>query len=264
MSSSPNLVKDLVIAITGASQGVGLAAAKVLVDRGARVALIARNQEALDKACAVLNENASTPRAKGFAVDVGNHDAVQKTFADIHAAFGQLDGLVNNAGLARPNKICDTDPQELALQLTTNIGGVIYCCKAAYPYLKQSSNPRILNISSASARSRLEISHLGVYSASKCAVDRLSDELRDEVREDGIAVTVLSPGATATDFAAGWDTKKLMKAFRSWTKKSKYFDGYMEAQYVGQAIADCFNFPKGVCIDFIEIRPNKLEEKPVF
>lgn len=264
MSSSFPLTQDLVIAITGASQGVGLATAKVLVERGARVALLARNAAALDKACAALNEGSPTPRAKGFAVDVGDHDAVQKTFADIHGAFGQLDGIVNNAGVARPNKICDTDPQELLLQLTTNIGGVIYCCKAAYPYLKQSRNPRIVNISSASARSRLEICHLGVYSASKCAVDRLSDELRDEVRADGIAVTVLSPGATATDFAAGWDTKKLMKAFRAWTQKSKYFDGYMEAQHVGQAIADCFNYPKGVSIDFMEIRPNKLEEKPVF
>lgn len=264
MSSHESLVKNSVIAITGASQGVGLAAAKMLVDRGARVALIARNREALDKACAALNNGGGMPRARGFAVDVGDHEGVQKVFADIHSTFGQLDGIVNNAGLARPNKICDTDPQELALQLTTNIAGVIYCCKAAYPYLKQSSNGRIVNISSASARSRMEISHLGVYSATKCAVDRLSDELRDELREEGISVTVLSPGATATDFAAGWDMKKLARAFRAWTKKSKYFDGYMEAQHVGQAIADCFNYPKGVSIDFIEIRPNKLEEKPVF
>jgi len=255
--SSDQHVKDRVIAITGASQGLGLAAAKTLVARGAKVALIARNKEALDKACAVLG-----PHAKAFPTDITDHDAVHKTFAEIQQTFGQLDGLVNNAGLARPNKICETDPQELLLQLNTNIGGVIYCCKAALPLLKKSSNGRIVNISSASARSRLEISHLGVYSASKCAVDRLSDELRDELREDGIAVTVLSPGATMTDFAAGWDMKKLTTAFRAWSKKSKYFDGYMDVKYVGQAIADCFNYPKGVCIDFIEIRPNKIEEKP--
>lgn len=257
MSSDVSLFKDRVIAITGASQGVGLAAAHAFVARGARVALLARSRDVLDKACTTLG-----PQAKAFAVDVGNADAVKKTFADIHAAFGRLDGLVNNAGLARPNKICDTDPQELALQLNTNIAGVIYCCQAALPFLKQSDNGRILNISSASARSRMEISHLGVYSATKCAVDRLSDELRDELREEGIAVTVLSPGATMTDFAAGWDHKKLMTAFRAWRDKSIYFDGYMDAKYVGQAIADCFNYPKGVSIDFIEIRPSKKEEKP--
>jgi short-subunit dehydrogenase len=255
MSDSP--VKGRVIAITGASQGVGLAAAKVLVSRGARVALIARNKEALDKACKELGD-----QTRAFPADISDCDAVQRTFAAIHESFGQLDGVVNNAGLARPNKICDTDPQELLLQLNTNIAGVIYCCKAALPYLKKSSNGRILNISSASARSRLEISHLGVYSATKCAVDRLSDELRDELREEGIAVTVLSPGATMTDFAAGWDIQKLTAAFQAWTKKSKYFDGYMHVKYVGQAIADCFNYPKGVSVDFIEIRPSKLEEKP--
>jgi len=259
MSLAENHIKDSVIAITGASQGLGLAAAKVLVDRGAKVALIARNREALEKACIALGAN-----AKAFPTDITDQNAVQLAFTDIHAAFGRLDGIVNNAGLARPNKICDTDPQELMLQLNTNIAGVIYCCQAALPFLKQSSNGRILNISSASARSRMEISHLGVYSATKCAVDRLSDELRDEMREEGIAVTVLSPGATMTDFAAGWDVKKLTKAFRAWTKKSKYFDGYMDVKYVGQAIADCFNYPKGVSVDFIEIRPSKLEEKPVF
>lgn len=254
---SANHVQGRVIAITGASQGLGLAAAKMLVDRGARVALIARNQAALDKACQELGAN-----AKAFATDITDHDAVLKTFAAIYAAFGQLDGLVNNAGLARPNKICETDPQELLLQMNTNIAGVIYCCKAALPFLKQSDNARILNISSASARSRMEISHLGVYSATKCAVDRLSEELRDEMRDEGIAVTVLSPGATMTDFAAGWNTEKLMTAFRAWREKSKYFDGYMDMKYVGQAIADCFNYPKGVCIDFVEIRPSKKEEKP--
>lgn len=254
---SNHLVKDRVIAITGASQGLGLAAAKVFVERGAKVALIARNKEALDKVCKELGDN-----ARAFPTDITDHTAVHKTFVAIHESFGQLDGLVNNAGLARPNKICETDPQELLLQLNTNIAGVIYCCKAALPFLKKSSNGRILNISSASARSRMEISHLGVYSATKCAVDRLSDELRDEMREEGISVTVLSPGATMTDFAAGWNTEKLMTAFRAWREKSKYFDGYMDMKYVGQAIADCFNYPKGVSVDFIEIRPSKKEEKP--
>ena len=201
-------------------------------------------------------------KAKAFAVDVGSHDAVVTAFAAIHAHFGRLDGLVNNAGLARPNKILETDPQELALQMNTNIAGVIWCCKAAYPYLKQSKNARIINISSASARSRMEISHLGVYSATKCAMDRLSDELRDELREDGIALTVLSPGATATDFASGWDQQKLVTAFRNWHKKSEWFDGYMDAKYVGQAIADCFNYPRGVCIEYVEVRPNKHQKKP--
>jgi len=254
---SDHRAKDTVIAITGASQGVGLAAAKALVDHGAKVALLARNIDALEKACTALGAN-----AKAFAVDVGNHEAVLKTFADIHAHFGRLDGLVNNAGLARPNRIIDTDTQELALQLNTNIAGVIYCCQAAYPFLKQSKNARIVNISSASARSRMEISHLGVYSATKCAVDRLSEELRDELREDGISLTVLSPGATATDFASGWDQQKLVTAFRNWRKKSEWFDGYMDAKYVGQAIADCFNYPRGVCIEYIEVRPNRHQKKP--
>jgi len=253
-----NHIENKVYAITGASQGLGLAMSKAIIDRGGKVALLARNPETLQSAVASLGENAAP-----FPVDVTNFDAVQQAFDSIKQHFGQLDGLVNNAGLARPNKIMDVQPEELALQLNTNIAGLLYCCQAAMPLLKQSDNGRIVNISSASARSRFEISHLGIYAASKAAVDRLSEEMRDELREEGVAVTVLSPGAVATDFAAGFDIDKLLAATRAWQKKGSDYDGTMGAEFVGQAVADCFNYPKGVCIDFIEIRPNASEEKPV-
>lgn len=250
---------DSVFAITGASQGLGLAMSKAIIERGGRVALLARNEENLAKACTELGE-----QAKAFPLDVTDPQAVKQTFTQIHEQWGQLDGLVNNAGLARPNKLVDVSPEELALQLNTNIAGLLYCCQSAIPFLKLSDNGRILNISSASARSRLEISHLGFYAATKAAVDRLSEELRDELREEGIAVTVVSPGAVITDFASEFDVEKLKASTRAWQSKGKHFDGYMDASFVGQAVADCFNYPKGVCIDFIEIRPNSHEEKPYF
>ncbi len=259
MASSSTPLDNQVFAVTGSSQGLGLAIARALVAAGGKVALLARNQTALAEVEAELGEN-----SKAFPTDITDPAAVEQAFAAIAEHFGRLDGLVNNAGLARPNKICDVTAEELSLQLNTNIGGVIFCSQAALPLLRQSGNARIINISSASARSRFEISMLGIYSASKAAVERLSDEMRDEFREDGIAVTVLSPGATMTDFASGWEEEKLIAATRAWLKKGAEYDGYMDMKYVGQAVADCFNYPKGVCIDFVEIRPNAIEQKPAF
>jgi NADP-dependent 3-hydroxy acid dehydrogenase YdfG len=252
-------VSGRVIAVTGASQGLGLAISENLINSGARVALLARNADALEEICARHPE-----QAQAFPTDVTDPVAVKASFDRIKESFGNLDGLVNNAGLARPNKLADVTPEELSLQLNTNISGLLYCCQAALPLLRESDNGRIVNISSASARSRLEIAHLGIYAATKAAVDRLSEELRDELREEGVAVTVLSPGATMTDFAAGFDVEKLQAATRAWHKKGKDYDGYMEAEFIGQAVVDCLAYPKGVCIDFVEIRPNKNEEKPWF
>ena len=258
-TSNNHALANKTIAVTGASQGLGLAITKSLISAGANVALLARNQQTLVAACTDLGS-----QAHAIPCDITDQKSVQKAFAEINQKWGKLDALVNNAGLARPNKICETSAEEITLQLQTNIAGLIYCCQAALPELKKSDNARIINISSASARSQSEISHLGLYAATKAAVERLSDELRNELREEGIAVTTLSPGATLTDFASSWEIEKLQAATRAWHKKGKDYDGYMDVSAIGTAVTHCLSYPKGVCVDFLEIRPNSVEEKPYF
>ncbi|HSC74998.1 MAG TPA: SDR family oxidoreductase [Pseudomonadales bacterium] len=257
---NPELIKDKVIAITGGGAGLGLATAQALVKQGAKVALLGRRQDVLDKAVAELGEQ----NACGFVCDVTKKADVTKAFSALHTHFGKLDGLVNNAGIARPDPIEHMSEDDIVAQINTNLLGTIFCSQVAIPLLKQNGSGLILNLSSATVRHDNEISHLAVYAATKAAVDRFSKELREEVKADRICVTVFSPGAVFTEFGLGWDEKKMSAALHEWQKKGKTFDGYMKPEVIGSSIAMCFGYPKGVAVDFMEVKPSKVSDKPLF
>ena len=136
--------------VTGASRGFGLAITRALLGSGANVGMVARNNESLQHVVAELDSEQVT----GLAADVANEEQVSSAFARIKEHFGGLNGLVNNAGLARPCKVENLDSAELMLQINTNFVGTVLCCKAAIPLLRGESNPRIINISSASDGNR--------------------------------------------------------------------------------------------------------------
>lgn len=253
------MINDKVIIVTGGSKGLGFATAKSLIEQGAKVGILARDQKAIDKAVGKLGANAF-----GVSVDVADRDSVFAAFAAVKAHFGKLDGLVNNAGLARPNSIEALPVEDLQLQINTNFTGLVYCCQAAIPLLRENGGGLIVNVSSASVHHENEMSHLSIYAASKAAVEVFSRELRHEVTKDGIGVSVVVPGSTASEFAAGFDFDKLKVALNAWLDKGKYFDGTMQAEQIGQAIAHCFTYPKGVSVDFLEVKPHMPTEKPVF
>jgi NAD(P)-dependent dehydrogenase (short-subunit alcohol dehydrogenase family) len=156
------------------------------------------------------------------------------------------------------------DEADIVAQINTNLLGTIFCSQVAIPLLRQNGSGLIVNLSSATVRHDNEISHLAVYAATKAAVDRFSKELREEVKGDRICVTVFSPGAVFTEFGLGWDPQKLSTALHDWQKKGKNFDGYMKPEVIGSSIAMCFAYPKGVAVDFMEVKPAKLSEKPLF
>ena len=255
---------EKVIAITGGSKGLGLATAKALVAQGAKVALMARNDAELAKAVAELGEQ----QAFAVTLDVANQAAVAAAFTSVQRHFGRFDGLVNNAGLARPNPVEQLPAEDLLLQVNTNFIGLVYCCQAAIPLLRQNvaahGNALIVNISSATVRHENEMSHLSIYAATKAAVDVFSRELRGELTADGIGVTVLSPGAVMTEFGFGWDMEKLSKALHAWQAKGPMFDGNMAAEQVAQAVAHCFSYPPGVTVDLMEVKPHRPMDKPLF
>ena len=104
-------LQNKVYIVTGGSRGFGLAIAKNLVEQGARVGLISRNQSSLDAVVVDIGEE----HVLGVAADVSSSAAVRTAFESIKAHFGQLDGLVNNAGLAMPNKVEDLVEEEFSL-----------------------------------------------------------------------------------------------------------------------------------------------------
>jgi len=244
--------------VTGASRGFGLAIARALVAAGARVGVIGRDVDKLAAAVAELGED----NALALALDITRREEIAPAFDAVRKRFGGLDGLVNNAGLARPAAIDEMDPAEVTLQLETNITGTVFCTQAALPLLAGSDNPRIVNISSASAWHHDEMSHLSIYAASKAAVERFSRDLRRELQEQGVGVTILRPGGAWTEFSAGWDLDRLKRALAAWEANSGgHMDAGMEPADVARAVVFCLATPPGVSVDLLEIRPGRRVPK---
>lgn len=245
-------LKDRVYIVTGGSKGFGLAVAKSLVEQGARVGLLSRNQEGLDQALAEIGSD----HAFGVAASVNHREDISAAFERIKAHFGRLDGLINNAGLARLNPVENLVEEEVLMQVQTNFLGTVFCCQAAIPLLRGGENARIINISSASAYHYDEMSHLSIYAATKAAVERFTRDLRTELQPDGIGVTCIRPGGAETNFAEGWDMEAIMAGFEAWSHVGTYMDTGMEARQIGDAVAYALAQPRGVAVDLLEIRPN--------
>ncbi|MCB1841585.1 MAG: SDR family oxidoreductase [Halioglobus sp.] len=247
--------------VTGASRGFGLAIARCLLEGGARVGLVSRDRDALDAAAAELDAGDDV-----FAVtaDVGVRKAVAQAFTQTAAHFGRFDGVVNNAGMARPNRIEHLDEQEVLTQINTNFLGTVFCCQAAIPLLRGGDNPRIVNISSASAWHYDEIVHLSIYAATKAAVERFTRDLRLELQPDNIGVTCVRPGGAFTSFADEWAPERFSAAIEGWKEVGTYMDMGMEAAHVGEAVRYAIAQPAGVAVDLLEVRPNRLTPKSIF
>ncbi|HWY25403.1 MAG TPA: SDR family oxidoreductase [Nevskia sp.] len=249
---SQSYAKDQVIVITGASKGIGLGAAQALHARGAKVALIARDRARLDQAVAALGAE----RAMGVAADVCNKAALVAAFEQVAQRWGRIDGVVNNVGFQFARRI-EVSPEDEARRIVDlNLFSALFGCQAAIPHLRKAGGGRIVNISSATVRHDNEFSHLGLYSASKAAVEHLSKDLRHELKADKIMVTVFSPGAVATGSIANFEPAAAGEAMQDWLTKGPQWDGVTQPEVVGEAIAACFELPPGVAVEFMEVRPN--------
>ena len=245
-------LKDRVIAVTGASKGLGLAAATSLVARGARVALIARNAAPLEAAVRALGARIGAGGRGGRAQQGG----LQAALAQVMQRWGRLDGLVNNVGFQFARRLELMPEQEVRELLDLNFLSAVFACQVAIPLMRSGGGGRIVNISSSTVRHENEFSHLGMYSASKAALEHFSRELRHEFKGDNITVTVFSPGAAATGSVANFDPQALQEAMQDWLTKGPKFDGALQPQVVGEAIAGCFEFPPGASLEFVELRPS--------
>ena len=253
--------RNRVYIVTGGSRGFGLGIAKALIEQGARVGLISRSQAGVDRAVAELGAD----HAFGAAADVAAKSSIGAAFDAIKSRFGRLDGLVNNAGLAAPNKVEHLVESEVLNQVQTNFLGTVFCSQAAIPLLRGGDNPRIINISSASAWHYDEMCHLSIYAATKAAVERFTRDLRVELQADRIGVTCIRPGSAWTTFADGWDKRAIEAGVAAWKEVGTCMDTGMEVPHVAHAVCYALGQPPGVAVDLLEIRPNiPMAKKDLF
>jgi len=178
-----------VVLVTGASSGIGAAIAAVLAQQGWRAFGTSRSGAAI-----------AASGVEMIALDVDDDGSVERGVATVLARAGRIDALVNNAGWAIMGAVEDTAVAEAKAQLETNFFGVLRLCRAVLPAMRRQGGGHIVNISSLSGLFGTPFS--GLYSASKFAVEGLSEALRFETRKLGIRVVLIEPGDHASALPA--------------------------------------------------------------
>ncbi len=196
------------VLVTGASQGIGRSLALAAARRGAKVLATARND-------ALLADLAEDAKSEGFPIKTLKADVISPAdrLAMIGAMterFGGLDILINNAGIGATGHFAEANEDRLRSIFEVNFFGLAEITRLAVPVLKQGINPAVVNISSVVGRRA--IPGRSEYSASKFAVQGLSEALRGELAKDGIDVLLINPGLTQTNFSENMlERKSLLK-----------------------------------------------------
>jgi short-subunit dehydrogenase len=196
--------RNRVVMITGGSRGLGLEIARVVLSKGAIVALVARDKDELQRAKEILGASLAD-RVFTFPCDVRQEDAVNQTVAAITSSCGQIDFLINDAGVieAGPMEVQTVDDYKESMD--THFWGPLFTTHAVLPSMKQRKVGRIVNI--ASIAGLVSVPHLLPYSASKHALVGFSSGLRTELLKDNIYVTTVCPGLMRTGSPVNADMK---------------------------------------------------------
>ena len=190
---------QLRVLVTGASSGIGRAAAVEFARRGHLVFAAARREEVL------ADLAGATPNIEAVGLDVTDTDSVRRAWAKIESSTGGagVDVLVNNAGFALSGPIETLADADVRRQFATNVFGLLTMTRTALPAMRARGSGRIINISSVVGRTSFP--GMGAYGATKYAVEALSDSLRQEVAGFGINVVIIEPGFVATNISEAAD-----------------------------------------------------------
>lgn len=185
------------IVITGASSGIGLVSARMAAERGARLVVAARSEEAVKQLADEINEAGG--EAVHVVADVGNEEDVRHIAETARERFGGFDTWVNNAGVSIYGKIMEIPSEDHRRLFETNFWGVVYGSRIAAEYLKRRGGA-LINVGSTLSDRAIPIQ--GMYSASKHAVKGFTDALRMELEAEGapVSVTLIKPGAINTPY----------------------------------------------------------------
>jgi NAD(P)-dependent dehydrogenase (short-subunit alcohol dehydrogenase family) len=185
------------VLVTGASQGIGLTIAHAFAALGDDVAICARSEAALAAAASELRARHPEARIHARAADVGSEGSVDALVDDVVATFGGLDVLIANAGVYGPKgAIEDVDWEAWVDAIRINLLGVVYCARRALPALRRSERGKIVILSGGGATKPLPF--VSAYAASKAGVVRFGETLAEELRDAGIEVNMVAPGALNT------------------------------------------------------------------
>ena len=232
-----------IIALTGASSGIGKATALALSNSPHMLVLLSRNEKK-------LNEIAKSLDCPVLIIpaDVTNIEEMEKAFESIEEKFGGLDILINNAGVGMFDPIDNAKLNEWHTMIDVNIKGVVNCLHFALPLLKKSFDGQIINVASVAAHQVFPNS--GVYCATKHAVGAISKSLHLEMGKQ-LKITTISPGAVDTAFVDNTTNENMIGDLK------KYFAEGLTPEVIAEQIVHCIEQPPNVTISEIIVRPKR-------
>ncbi|WP_082234520.1 3-ketoacyl-ACP reductase [Halobacillus massiliensis] len=192
-------LKDKVAYITGAGRGIGKATALELAREGVHLGLMARTESRLKKT--VEEVEAFGVKASYAVVDISNQEEVNQAVSKLKENIGKADILINNAAISSRGQFLEIDPQDWKKTIEVNVFGTYHVTRAVLPQLIEKNQGDIINISSSNGLKGTAGST--AYSASKFAVQGMTEALMQEVRRNNIRVSTLNPSLVATELAFG-------------------------------------------------------------
>jgi 3-oxoacyl-[acyl-carrier protein] reductase len=226
--------------VTGATKGIGRALVMHLAANNYNVALCARNEEQVQKFIGELCKMYPTLGFYGMAADFENIEDVASFAGFASTNLGNIDVLINNAGLYLPSDLMNEEKNALLRQMNVNVYAPHYLSKFFGKKMKAQGKGHIFNI--CSIASVKPVGSAASYSISKTALLSLTKILREELTNTGVSVTAILPGSTLTD---------------SWAGTSLSADRFVAADDVAKAVISCLSMSPGANVDEIIIRPLK-------
>ena len=257
MAAEAKALEKTVALVTGASSGIGAAAARALAAQGAAVGLVARRADRLEALGAEIAEAGGT--ALPIEADVSDQEQAEAAVARIAEELGRLDVVVNNAGVMLLGPVVGAPVQEWERMIHVNLLGLLYTAHAALPHLLEATEkePRqvadLVNISSVAGRMARKGS--GVYNATKHGVGAFSEALRQEVAGRHLRVSLVEPGAVATELQSHNrpEIKEQIKA--------RFEDmDILQAEDIADAISYVVTRPRHVAVNEVLVRPTEQEQ----
>ena len=245
-----NNIKGKVVVITGASSGIGEAAAIHLSQLGAAVVLGARRADRIEKLAKEIQENGG--KALAVATDVTQRDQVKKLVDSAVEKFGRVDVILNNAGIMPLSPMDRLNVDEWNMMVDVNIKGVLNGIAAVLPYMKEQKFGQIINTSSVAGHKVFNGS--AVYSATKYAVRALTEGLRTEVKPYNIRTTIVCPGAVKTELLEHISEADIQQANKDYVGAVG-----ISPDSFARVVAFAISQPEDVDINEIIFRPTSQE-----
>jgi NADP-dependent 3-hydroxy acid dehydrogenase YdfG len=242
-------IQGKVVIITGASSGIGEAAAKELASKGAKLVLAARREDRLKKLEEEIQNNGGQAIYK--VTDVSSYEQMEELAEHALKQFGKIDVMVNNAGVMPLSPVYQKKIKEWDTMIDVNIKGVLYGIAAVLPSMRERKEGHIINVSSIAGH--LVFPAGSVYCGTKFAVRAITEGLRIEEADNNIRTTIISPGTIATE---------LLEAISDLELKSEIVEDSkigIEPASIARAIAYAIEQPSDVAINEMIIRPTIQE-----